>query len=109
MDNNTPSYETALNTFVAAAQGIIDTHMQKHFPSLPRPVLTCEHGRRYTRVVKSDGESSRHVYCFVDRTNGDILKSESWKKPAKHARGNIYTTKDMSEAVGQYGAHYMAR
>jgi hypothetical protein len=26
---------------------------------------------------------------FIDLTNGDILKADGWKAPAKHARGNI--------------------
>lgn len=107
--DNTNNFETAFTNFLATAQAIVDEHMTRHFPNLPRPVLSAEPGRRYVRVVKSDGESSRHVYCFIDRTNGDILKSESWKKPAKHARGNIYTTTDMRAAVNEYGAHYLSR
>lgn len=111
MENtNTPKFDSALATFVTAAQGIVDTHMSTHFPTLPREILSIEPGRRYVRIVKSnerDGGTSRHVYCFVDKTNGDILKCESWRKPAKHARGNIYTTHDFNMAVNQYGAHYM--
>jgi hypothetical protein len=109
MDNTTPNFETALQTFVTSAQAIIDDHMTKNFPMLPREVLTVEPGRRYVRIVKSHGESGRYVYCFVDKTNGDILKAATWKAPAKHARGNIYTTKDISQAVNHYGAHYMSR
>jgi hypothetical protein len=46
------------------------------------------------------------VYCFVDLTNGDILKAATWKAPAKHARGNILAVDPMS-AVGIGGANYL--
>lgn len=105
MNTNIVPFETALQTFVQAAQGMIDAYMEKHFPMLPKAVLTVEPGRRYARIVKTAGPS-RHVYCFVDMTNGDILKSESWKKPAKHARGSIYA-KNPTEAVTEYGANYL--
>lgn len=107
MDNMNSNFETALQTFLTSAQALIDAYMSKNFPTLPREVLTTEPGRRYVRIVKSNGQTSRYVYCFVDKTNGDILKSETWKKPAKHARGNVYTTTDVSQAVNQHGANYL--
>lgn len=100
-----PSFETALNTFVVAAQGMIDAYMAANFPMLSREVLTVEKGRKYARIVKSSG-SDRSVYCFVDMTNGDVLKSESWKKPAKHARGSIYAENPIA-GVTQYGGAYL--
>ena len=30
------------------------------------------------------------VYCFVESPSGDILKAETYKKPAKGKRGNIF-------------------
>jgi hypothetical protein len=47
------------------------------------------------------------VHCFVDVTNGDILKAVSWKAPAKGARGNVLTYGEVSEAVSAYGANYL--
>lgn len=107
MANMTPEFSAALDTFVKGAQALIDDHMAKHFPTLPREVLTVDEGRRYVRVWK-EHPTSRSAYCFVDKTNGDVLKPATWKAPAKHARGNVYTTKDVSEAVGPYGANYLA-
>jgi hypothetical protein len=49
----------------------------------------------------------RSVYCFVDKTNGNILKSASWKAPAKHARGNIFSENNGLENMGPYGAAYL--
>ena len=81
----TQAFETALNSFVQGAQAIVDAHMSAYHPTLSRRTLSVEPGRRYARVVKNDGG----VYCFVDITNGDILKAANWKQPAKHARGSI--------------------
>jgi hypothetical protein len=46
-------------------------------------------GRKYLRLVSYNGTQNM-VYCFIDRTNGNILKAATWKAPAKGARGNIY-------------------
>jgi|APSaa5957512493_1039668.scaffolds.fasta_scaffold13789_1 hypothetical protein len=62
---------------------------------------TIDWGRKYAKIV--NGSS---VYCFVDRTNGNILKSASWKAPAKGARGNIYAD-DPLKGLGPYGAAYL--
>jgi hypothetical protein len=66
-----------------------------------------EYGRKYARVFVERTGGSRSVYCFVDRTTGDVLKAASWKAPAKHARGNIFAA-DPLKGVGQYGAAYLA-
>ena len=66
-----------------------------------------EFGRKYARIYTVDSRGAKGgVYCFVDRTNGDILKSASWKAPAKGARGNIYAA-DPLAGVGMYGAAYL--
>ena len=66
-----------------------------------------EFGRKYARIYTVDSRGAKGgVYCFVDRTNGDILKAASWTAPAKHARGNIYAA-DPLAGVGKYGADYL--
>ena len=47
--------------------------------------ITMERGPRYTRVVSSKW-GQRSAYCFVDNATGDILKPDSWKRPAKQDR-----------------------
>ena len=63
-------------------------------------------GRKYVRVVRTDG-NSRSAHCFVSMETGEVFMTASWKKPAKHARGTIYTTDPKEYGVGQYGAHYL--
>ena len=72
--------------------------------------VTIEFGRRYAKLISADvrcGElSAQSVYCFIDLTNGDILKAASWAKPAKHARGNVLRS-DRMQSVTAYGANYL--
>jgi hypothetical protein len=52
---------------------------------------TPEALRRYIRINcnRDDPITSRSVHAFVDPSNGDVLKSASWSKPAKIARFNL--------------------
>jgi hypothetical protein len=61
-----------------------------------------EEGTRYVKVIRGTG-----VHCFVDKRNGDILKAASWKTPAKHARGNIFDSKNGLGWMGEYGPAYL--
>jgi len=72
--------------------------------SSSKPVLSLEYGKRYVKVVRSDACGGRCVHCFVDTTNGDVLKAASWKAPAKGARGNIYI--GSQEGVSAWGGLY---
>ena len=70
--------------------------------------LTVHKGSRYDKIVQEKiGEgTNRRVWAFIDKTNGNILKPEGWKKPAKHARGNIYE-EDRMLFVSHVGPAYM--
>ena len=86
--------KAAFDTFLADSQALVDAYMAKHFPKNNRKVLGFDVGRRYIRVyIQTVGQSDKSCHCFVDTTNGDVLKPDSWKKPARGARGNIYTTR----------------
>jgi hypothetical protein len=102
MDNN---FSAAMDMFLDTIQKSSDTYMTVSFPKLPKPVYSVDLGKRYIRVVKTNDSCNRSVYCFVDKTNGNVLKAASWKAPAKHARGNIYTT--WNYGVNEYGANYL--
>ncbi len=72
-----------------------------------RQVITIEPGRKYARIVQSDSNgSSRSVHSFINLQNGDILKAESWKKPARHRRGNLYQD-GWETSFGPHGANYL--
>lgn len=88
--------DAQLAAFCAAAQKVTD--------AADRDIkLTYERGNKYARIVEEMG-SQRSVFCFIDLSNGDILKAASWKTPAKHARGNIING---ASEVGPYGPKYL--
>lgn len=101
----TPTLAAALVQFVAFAQKVCSDYRQAHFPMLGDVTLSVEEGRRYAKIVRTD--NGRSVHCFVDLTNGDILKAAGWKAPAKHARGSILDPATYAAAVGPYGAAYL--
>jgi hypothetical protein len=63
----------------------------QHYPNLDyrEIAFTAEYGKKYARIVVHTN-GSKSVYCFIDLNNGDILKANSYKTPAKGKRGNIF-------------------
>jgi hypothetical protein len=55
--------------------------------------FTIESGRKYHKIVMNDG-TQRSVHAFVDKKTGSLLKSASWKGPAKGERFNLLIIKD---------------
>jgi hypothetical protein len=105
MNDAAPTFEFALNDFLAYVRETMEAQYEKNYKNLTTPTLSVEAGRRYIRIVRADG-GSRSVYGFVDTTNGDILKPASWKAPAKHARGNIFNPMTWT-CAGVHGIAYM--
>lgn len=105
--NPDPRFATALATFVARAQKLVDAEETR-----TSHTLECKDGRRYVLVLDvhySGPETSRHrherAFCFVDKTSGAVLKPETWKKPHPTPRGTIYS--DKLEGVNALGALYL--
>ena len=46
-------------------------------------------GKKYHKVVYVDAGGNRTVHCFIDKQTGSVLKSASWKSPAKGERYNL--------------------
>jgi len=53
-----------------------------------------ETGKKYHKVIFVDGGGHRSVHCFIDKNTGSVLKSASWKAPAKGERYNLLLIKD---------------
>lgn len=59
-------------------------------------------GKKFWRV-----RDNRSVYCFIDASNGDLLKAEGWKKPAKGKRGSIFNPNyDVGTVANLYGSGF---
>ena len=83
-------FETAFATFLTKAQTAADADYARcGCNPFHGPKLSAMRGKRYIRIV-SESPGSRAAWAFVDQTNGDVLKCDGWKAPAKGARGNIY-------------------
>ncbi len=93
-----PEFKSWLASVVAKSK----QYMTEHFRSLESPVFTVDDGNRYIRVWRGNS-----AYAFIDKTNGDVLKSDSWKKPAKHARGNLFGPDNGLDCTGPYGINYI--
>lgn len=73
------------------------------------PKITTQPGAKYIRLVIGDEQRGHQpsCYAFLDY-QGNIYKSESWKKPAKHVRGNIFNENfDIGPAFTEYGVVYL--
>jgi hypothetical protein len=95
-----------LDTFVGLVSTMVNDYYAKTSPdSKMVSTFSYDVGPRYVRIV-TNRWSQTSVYCFVERLTGAILKSASWKAPAKHARGNIFAPNPLG-GLTQYGAEYM--
>lgn len=107
--NTNEKVAKALETFLAGVNKIHAEYMAKNFPTLKvARIEAMEGGKRYVRVIFLSASGEREsVYAFVDTTNGDVLKADGWKKPAKHARGNIFAADNGLTNMGPYGPVYL--
>jgi hypothetical protein len=95
-------FREALDTFFAGVKRISDDYMTANYPSLPKPPFQLQELQKRWRVVRETG-----VHCFIDKATGDVLKAETWARPAKHARGNIFDAHNGLEKMGPYGPAYL--
>lgn len=103
---------TEFNTaFVQFFTGVTDK-VRASLDKYDNPVFDAEgigaiEGRRYVKITRTRDGKPTSVFCFVDKTNGNVLKAAGWSAPAKHARGNIYSDRNGMEGIGAFGAHYL--
>lgn len=77
-------FETEFESFVEKCRKIVKAAQASYD-------IRVDSGKRYRRLVRIDNRSEfGSVFCFVDTTNGNVLKADSFKAPAKGARGNIF-------------------
>jgi len=99
------NFEERFKIFFEKCQEIVSKwdEMRKNvYPA----TLHINQGSRYIKIVRKD-ISSKSVWAFVDKINGDVLKPASWSAPAKHARGNIFDEHNGLKNIGYYGPAYL--
>ena len=72
-----------------------ETYMKTAFPSLNIGKVEMVKGRKYTKIIIENA-----VHSFIDNTNGNILKPNSYRAPHKTPRGNIMTEENQLQSFG---------
>ena len=103
-------FDAALESFLGSIRELRVAYFAKNFPNLTSGTISIDPGgKKYLRVVcdaTGDNHGQVSVYCFVEKSTGDILKADGWKRPAKHACGNIYDNAGKG-AITPWGVHYI--
>lgn len=97
-----------IETFVAALQAKVGAYYAEHYPASAGVCFEVQQGVKRVRIVKKDNPTDQHgsAYCFIDTATGDIFKPDGFKRPAKHARGNIRSA-DPLACCGPHGVAYL--
>ena len=112
MTHTTSDFETRFAQYLETLQAHVNDYYTKSFPNLTPDKIDYTRGPKFIRVISArraaDGSViQRSVHTFLD-LQGNIYKSESWKKPAKHIRGSIWADNcDVGRAVNHFGANYL--
>ena len=94
--SETPEFKS----FLLGCESISDSYCDRH--KYPRADFTIKEGPKFIKVIQGIS-----VHCFVQKSNGDVLKAASWQAPAKHARGNIFDADNGLKLMGEYGPAYL--
>ena len=113
-DADARAFESRVQCFVAFVQAQTNAYTAANYSNLTPDNISAPApwGAKYIRIVRANapdnnGEGQRSVHCFIDRSNGDILKAAGWKAPAKHARGNIFADDYGMSCMDPYGPRYL--
>jgi len=107
-DEIQPITHEEVEAFVARCQALINDYYARNYQNVKPPFLSVMYGDKNARVVAQNADStSRSCWCFVSLENGDVLKSDGWKRPAKHARGNIRDEHKGMKFVSHNGPAYL--
>ena len=90
-----PNYDESINKFRDLVLERFKRYCEAHrFTHLSNTQFVIENGRRYDKIVEVEDPrhpTNRRVHSFIERETGNILMPATYKAPAKHARGNIFT------------------
>jgi len=104
---STPKVETRMRGFVEKVQEETRKHYTEKYAILPIPVISVKTGSKFYAVWSYNG-TQNSIYCFVDKSNGDIYKAATWRAPAKHVRGSIFDKNfSWDKGVTLYGGAYL--
>ena len=97
----------------ALCQDIENQHF-KSYPNLKEYGCTFKAGRKFCKIIITDGVSDRSVWGFVNLTHekfneGEVLLAQGWAGPALNkGRGNLLKQNYKVDASNQYGPGYIS-
>jgi len=95
--------ETRIDALIKAG---ID-HINNEYPNHPREHLIEQRpGKRYIKLVcyemTPEGQKiAGSVWCFIDKTTGDVYKPATFKTPAKHVRYKLMDDNSYQTALSR--------
>ena len=102
MDNK-DDYSTALTKMIHRIDEQYGEYYKKNLTNLSYSPITVNKGRRFDKLVQDNS-----VYCFVEKSTGDVYKSQTWKQPYTKGnncvRGSIYDTSTYWDKELKYGS-----
>lgn len=100
-------WDTALEAFKDGIQKLEDKYIADNgYKHLHGTKVSSEDALKYTKVFINEPGGNRRIYCFIDRSNGNILMPATFSTPAKGARGNIFDADHGMKRMGPHGPAY---
>ena len=100
---NTDDYSTALQKMIDRIDEQYGEYYEKNLSNLTYGGISVNKGRRFDKLVIDNS-----VYCFVEKSTGDVYKSATWKQPYTQGknpvRGSIYDTSTYWDKELKYGS-----
>ena len=100
---NTDDYSTALQKMINRIDEQYGEYYKKNLSNLTYGGISVNKGRRFDKLVIDNS-----VYCFVEKSTGDVYKSQTWKQPYTKGkncvRGSIYDTSTYWDKELKYGS-----
>ena len=101
--DNKDDYSTALNKMINRIDEQYGKYYEKTLTNLTYEPITINKGRRFDKLVQGGS-----VYCFVEKSTGDVYKAQTWKQPYTKGnncvRGSIYDTSSYWDKELKYGS-----
>lgn len=109
MSDKETKFDEAFKTFLEGCNKIRNDHAERMgYDFVERDSLAvAKGGRKYLKIVEMKAGEISRVHCFVNATDGDVLKAAGFNAPAKHARGNIFDETNGLSKMGEYGPAYL--
>ena len=101
--DNKDDYSTALQKMIDRIDEQYGEYYNKNLSNLTYSPITVNPGRRFDKLVQDNS-----VYCFVEKSTGDVYKSATWRQPYTQGkncvRGSIYDTSTYWDKELKYGS-----